>query len=258
MKNLFRFIKVYHFVLLFILLESFSLYLYISNHKFQKSRFLSFTQEYTGAIYSYYSEANQYISLKDENDYLKRENAKLYSLLSREEYNPNTELHSYIPSRVIKNSIFKSDNFIILNKGVKDGVKIGMGVTVQEGVIGRVHSTSENYSKIISILNQKSSVSISHVKSGQNGSLKWDGVNYMFAIIKDIPNHANVSIGDTICTNGFSSTYPKGINIGTIFSFRKGTENGLYNIKVKFLNNMNTVSNVYIIRSLYKQEIEAL
>ena len=59
MRNLFRFIKIYHFVLLFILMESFSLFLYISNHKFQQSKFLSFTQEYTGAIFSYYSDLNQ-------------------------------------------------------------------------------------------------------------------------------------------------------------------------------------------------------
>ena len=48
MRNLFLFIKKYYFILLFITIESFSLYLYISNHKFQQSKFLSFTQEYTG------------------------------------------------------------------------------------------------------------------------------------------------------------------------------------------------------------------
>ena len=107
------------------MIESLSLYIYMSNHKFQESRFLSFTQEYTGAIYSHYSNANQYINLKDENNYLKRENAKLYTLLSKEEYNANTELQSYITSRIIKNSIFKKvmgkdtddfESFIALDK----------------------------------------------------------------------------------------------------------------------------------------------
>ena len=69
MRNLFRFIKIYHFILLFILIESFSLFLYISNHKFQQSKFLSFTQEYTGKIFNYYSNLNQYLSLKKENDF---------------------------------------------------------------------------------------------------------------------------------------------------------------------------------------------
>ena len=126
MRNLFRFIKIYHFILLFILIESFSLFLFISNHKFQQSKFLSFTQEYTGAIFSYYSNLNQYLSLKNENKFLQRENAKLYSILSKEKESTNLILYEYIPCRIIKNSIYKQNNFILIDKGKKDGVRSGM------------------------------------------------------------------------------------------------------------------------------------
>jgi len=258
MRNLFRFIKIYHFILLFILIESFSLFLFISNHKFQQSKFLSFTQEYTGAIFSYYSDLNQYLSLKDENDFLQRENAKLYTLLSKEEINTNSILNEYIPARIIKNSIFKQNNFILLNKGEKDGVKSGMGVIVDNGVIGIVSITSENFSKVTSILNQNSTISVIHIKSKQNGSLKWNTNNYMTAMINDIPNHANIQIGDTIQTNGFSSIFPEGINIAKVISYKKGNENGLCNVNIKFLNDMNTAKNVYIINSLIKEELEEL
>ena len=193
MRNLFRFIKIYHFILLFILIESFSLFLFISNHKFQQSKFLSFTQEYTGAIFSYYSDLNQYLSLKDENDFLQRENAKLYTLLSKEEINTNSILNEYIPARI-----------------------------------------------------------------KQNGSLKWNTYNYMTAMINDIPNHANIQIGDTIQTNGCSSIFPEGINIAKVISYKKGNENGLCNVNIKFLNDMNTVKNVYIINSLIKAEVEEI
>ena len=258
MRNLFRFIKIYHFVLLFILMESFSLFLYISNHKFQQSKFLSFTQEYTGTIFSYYSDLSEYLRLKEENDFLQRENSKLYSLLSKEKENTNPILNEYIPSRIIKNSIFKQNNFILLDKGEKDGVKSGMGVMVDNGVIGIISITSENFSKVTSVLNQNSTISVIHIKSGQNGSLKWNTNNYMTAMINDIPNHANIQIGDTIQTNGFSSIFPQRINIATVISYTKGNENGLCNIDIKFLNDMNTVKNVYIINSLIKEELEGL
>ena len=239
-------------------MESFSLFLYLSNHKFQQSKFLSFTQEYTGAIFSYYSDLTQYLSLKEENDLLQRENAKLYALLSKEKENSNPILNEYIPSRIIKNSIFKQNNFILLDKGEKDGVKSGMGVMVNNGVIGIISITSENFSKVTSVLNQNSTISVIHIKSEQNGSLKWNTNNYMTAMINDIPNHANIQIGDTIQTNGFSSIFPKGINIAKVISYKKGNENGLCNINIKFLNDMNTVKNVYIINSLIKEELEGL
>ncbi len=258
MKNLFRFIKKYHFILLFILIESFALFLFFSNHKFQKSRLLSFTQEYTGAMYSYYSNFNKYLNLNKENKYLKRENAKLYSILSKSEKNSNPQLFEFTNARIVNNSIFKKDNYLTLDKGELDGVKIGMGIMAENGVIGIVNSTSLNYSKAISILNSKSSISVMHLKSNQNGSLKWTSNNYMTAEISDIPNHVIINIGDTIQTNGYSSIFPSGINIGTITSYKKGSENGLYKIKIRFINDMNKIKNVYIINSLDKLEKENL
>jgi len=320
MRNLFRFIKIYHFVLLFILMEFFSLFLYLSNHKFQQNKFLSFTQEYTGAIFNYYSDLTQYLSLKEENDLLQRENSELYSLLSKESENPELfseyilmlkndlnnlenkrkkiiskyseyseykeqckkaqkipknfgewipekegtlitfQLFNYIPARIIKNSIFKKNNFILLDKGEKDGIKSGMGVRVNNGVIGIVSIVSENFSKVTSILNQNSTISVVHVKSGQNGSLKWNTNNYMTATMEDLPNSARniIKIGDTIQTSGRSAIFPKGINIATVISYKKGRRNGFFDVNIKFLNDMNTVKNVYIINSLMKEEIKKL
>ena len=133
-----------------------------------------------------------------------------------------------------------------------------MGVIVDNGVIGIVSTTSKNFSKVISVLNQKSTISVVHIRSGQNGSLKWNTDNYMTAMISDIPNHANIQIGDTIQTNGFSSIFPEGINIAKVISYKKGNENGLCNVNIKFLNDMNTAKNVYIINSLIKEELEEL
>ena len=49
--------------------------------------------------------------------------------------------------RIINNSIYKKDNFIVINKGKIDGVKNGMGIITNNGIIGIINSTSDNYSK---------------------------------------------------------------------------------------------------------------
>tara|TARA_Y100001968_G_scaffold282219_1_gene279961 strand:- start:833 stop:1627 length:795 start_codon:yes stop_codon:yes gene_type:complete len=264
MKNLFRFVKVYHFFLIFLIIESLSLILYFSNHNFQRSQFLSFTQECTGYIYDHYNKIHEYLNLKQENLELKKENSKLYSLITLEagkedeKIQPKKNHYKYIPARIINNSINNNNNFLTLNKGSSDGVEIGMGIIVENGIIGIIKSVSKNYSKAISILNQRSSVSIFHVKTEHNGTLSWKSNNYMVAEIRDIPNHARIHKGDTIKTNGYSNIYPSGIPIGTISSFKKGNRDGFYNIKVNFINDMNTINNVYIIESLTKREKESL
>ena len=53
-----------------------------------------------------------------------------------------------------------------------------MGVICESGVLGIVHSTTENYSLIISILNKESAISISLKRQNNYGSLKWNGFNY--------------------------------------------------------------------------------
>ena len=239
-------------------MESFSLYLYISNHKFHKSKLLNFTQEYIGSIFSYYSNINKYINLEEENKFLQSENAKLYTLLNRKDNKDGLIKYNYISCKVIKNSVFQKNNYIILNKGTKHGVKSGMGVMVDNGIVGIINSTSQHYSKVISILNQNSGVSIVHKKSRQNGSLNWKGKHYTTAVINDIPNHANINIGDTIQTNGYSSIFPEGINIATVLNFEKGDANGLYNIEIKFICDLNTIKNVYIIHTLDKEILEEL
>ena len=67
-----------------------------------------------------------------------------------------------------------------------------MGVISNDGVLGIVHSTSENYSLIISVLNKESAISICLKKQNNYGSLKWKGFNYKQANIEGIPNHVDV------------------------------------------------------------------
>ena len=94
MKNLFRFVKVYHFFLIFLIIESLSLVLYFSNHNFQRSQFLSFTQECTGYVYDHYNNIHEYLNLKEENLELKKENSKLYSLITQETGKEDKEIQA--------------------------------------------------------------------------------------------------------------------------------------------------------------------
>lgn len=300
MKNLLRFVKVYHFVLLFMVIESLSLYIFFNNNDLHRSKLMLFTQEYTSRIYKYYDNVKSYMKLKEENKILIKENADLHSKMSKysinqketyEEYIPlldiqfqnlrnkysticnnrfdtdffkniidTTQLFDYIPARIINNSISNANNYIVIDKGSLDGVTTGMGIRVNNGIIGKIQSVSDNYSKAISILNNRDKIGVmvkdyneNNIK-WQNGKLEWSPINnnYMTASIKYIPNDANIRKGDTVITNSYSKIYPEGIAIGEITSFTKKSNKDFYDIEIRFFNDMNSVKNVYIIKPLEK------
>lgn len=259
MHNLLRFIKLNQFLLLFILIEGVSIALLIENNNYQSNKITKFATKYTSVIYKYKNSLTDYLYLKETNDQLIKENAKLNTLLQNNEYfNDSTLLKNkrfnYIAAKVINNSIKKRNNFITLNKGRKNGIKQGMGVITDKGVIGIVHSVSENYALIISFLHKKSATGIFLKKNLHTGILTWNGFNYREALISDLPVHIPLNIGDTIITNSYSNIYPEGINIGTIASFTKNHEDGFYIINVNLFEDFNNLRHVYIVHSKQSKE----
>ena len=259
MHNLLRFIKLNQFLLLFILIEGVSVTLLLQNNSYQANKIVKFSTQHTSAIYSHTNSFTDYIALKETNDYLVLENAKLKSLLRNNEKYVDANLSqnkkfNYIAAKVINNSVKKRNNFITLNKGRKDGIKHAMGVITNEGVIGVVHSVSDNYSLIISLLHNKSATGIFLKKNMHIGILKWEGFDYRTATINDLPVHIPLSIGDTIITNSYSNIYPEGINIGTISGFKKYNEDGFHTISVNLFEDFNSLKYVYVIHSDESEE----
>ena len=250
MQNLLRFIKMYNVLIIFLFLQGFSINLYFNNNSFQNSLALKKSNSVKGEIYNFSNNILEYFYLKKINAQLLEENNKLLNILNSQENEVEIEKkHKYIDAKIINNSIHKRDNFITINKGEKHGITAGMGVVCENGVLGIIHSTSKNYSIIISVLNKESAISICLKKQNNYGSLKWNGFNYKKANIEGIPNHVEVELGDTIITNGYSTIFPAGINIGSVKSHKKNSETGNQDIDVKLFTNFNNVKYAYIVSS---------
>ena len=256
MQNLLRFLRMYNVLIIFLLLQGYSINLYLKNNTFQNNILIEKTSNYTGKIYDFSNYINEYFNLKNINNQLMIENSKLHNLKSKNKINylSDEKYFNYLSAKVINNSIFKRNNYLTINKGKKHGVEDGMGVISTNGVIGIVHSTSENYALIISILNKQSAISICLKKQNNYGSLKWRGFNYKEANVESIPNHVQISSGDTIITNGYSTIFPSEINIGTVKSSKKNNKTGNQDIIIDLFTDFNNINCVYVVKSQNSQE----
>jgi rod shape-determining protein MreC len=259
MNSLLRFLEKYNFLLLFLVLEGFSIWLLADHNYYQKASFGRLSRGITSVIDNQFSNIDHYLHFKQSNIELMIENVSLRNeiakLKSKLESNRGTlsdsiggVKYTYSAARVINNTINKQNNYLTLNVGSNEGIQREMGVITKDGVVGIVASVSKNFSTVISLLNTNLKVSAKHKRSGTFGSLYWDGLNYQEVILSEIPQHVNLIKGDTIVTSGYSSIFPFDIPLGTIeeFDLKGGS---FYVVKVKLLSDFKHLDYVYVIKS---------
>jgi len=225
---------------------------------------VNFTRELSGRYHQKLAGLKEYFSLLEINQQLVEENNRLLNIIestyrSEELFfrNVNDTVYNqryfYTPARVVNNSVNKKHNFITLNKGKEQGIRPEMAVVSDGTIVGVVKGVSENFATVISLLNFDFKISAKVKKNGYFGSLSWDGKDYHTAILNEIPLHADVQVGDSIITSGFSSIYPEGILIGYIDKFEeKG--GSFYTIYVRLSTDFKQLNYVNIIGNLTQTE----
>ncbi|PSK81523.1 rod shape-determining protein MreC [Prolixibacter denitrificans] len=266
MRNLLRFLAKYHAVFLFVFLEVLSITMIVKYNNYQRVKFLNSSNQLTGSIYDGYWGIAQYFSLKQLNDELAEENAKLRSELMREELSKigndapqQDSLYQqnffFLTAKVINNSVNRVHNYILLNKGSRHGIKPDMGVVSSNGVVGVVTNVSKNYCTVISLLNNRLKISAKIKRNNYFGSLTWNGDDYRKAELDEIPFHVDVAKGDTIVTSGYSAIFPEGLMLGTVSDYSLQGGSNFYKITVDLSVDFKNLVYVDVIQNKTRDEI---
>lgn len=107
---------------------------------------------------------------------------------------------------------------LIIDKGAKSGIKIGMPVVNPSGVVGKVIEAGVNVSKVILVSDPNFNVAAIAQESRENGLLS--GTLQGICRLRYLPEDASVAVGEKIVTSKLSSTFPDGILIGTVESIQ--------------------------------------
>ncbi len=206
------------------------------------------------------SSINSYFNLKSENEKLINENLQLKKMESKYRFTQINEdtLNSINSATVIMNSINKSKNIIVIDKGKLDNINLEMGVISSEGVVGIVKSVTNNYASIISLLNTDLKLNAILKNSSTIGSVTWDGLNARILKLNDIPLSSSLKVGDTVVTGGMSFYFPKGVPIGRIINYDNNSLEGYYEIDIEAFNDFSSLSNLYILNRTDNNEIQSL
>lgn len=275
MRNIFLFIRRYFNFLFFLVLQIIALTFLFRYNKFYDAAYLGVAGEVTGRINERYNNIQSYFKLKQTNEALAKENTSLRNLLKDNYQSPDTtrrivvdsirvdsvlkfQRFRYYDARVVGSFVSTQSNFLTIHRGLLQGIQKDMGVIGPLGIVGRVVKASDNFSVVMSLLNQSFKVKAKLKKSGENGTVEWDGTSPQYVLLRDIPKSAAIKDGDTVLTSELSSIYPPNIMVGTIAGAIKDNSSNFYTIKLKTATNFLNVQYVSVIDDLQKGERQQL
>lgn len=269
MRNLLIFLSRNNFFFLFLFLEIICGYLLIKNNGFQGSSLLNSSNKISANIYKAEANAKEYLLLKEENERLAQMNTFLlnriklgYGAVPLKNYTVKDTLYrkeyEFMNGKVINSSVNRRNNYLTLNIGQNQGIDKDMGVITSNGIIGVIKDVSPNFSSAMSILHKDVRINCQLKKDGTYGPLMWDGLDYQYMNLTDIPTHCKLKKGDTVITSSLSGIFPEGIIVGFVESYEQRTNESFYTVKVKLSADLKKVNHVSVIKYHYKSERDTL
>ena len=269
MRTLWRFISRYNAFFLFLIFEVAALIIFVKNNSYQRAEFINSASGVIGHLDAEKDQLYGYLSLKEVNDSLARENAHLRGLLKTSYYIDTATKHKvtdtvykqqyeYIVARVINNSVTQPNNYLTLNKGSKLGITKGMGVICSKGIVGKVIYVSDHFALVQSLLHKDSQFSAMLANNKEIGSITWnDDLDPHKGILKDVSNNAQPKVGEWVVTSGYS-LFPEGVPVGKVSNLH--TKGGGYslNMQVNLSVDFSKLEYVNVVVNRFGNEQEAL
>lgn len=235
-------------LVIFLVLEGLALHYYASSTLHTRARLLGISDGIVGGVYDAIAGAEHYMGLGATNRLLTERVEELENELAvLREFRSAAGLDSiaattlaerfpqrYVAARVVRNSISKRENYIMVDRGSRHGVERGMAVTSPDGcMVGYVESTSADNAICVSVLNTAFRASGQVEGTGHFGSISWPGGEPRTVRLSEVPKYAEIERGDTIRTSSYSFYFPEGIHIGTVEDFTIDEARASYDIDVR-------------------------
>lgn len=134
----------------------------------------------------------------------------------------------------------------IINQGQVQGVKEGLPVLAPQGIVGRIVGIYPEYSKVMLIVDRKSSADAMVQRTRIRGMLRGKGGNR--CSLEFVPKSADVQVGDLVLASGLVGLYPKGLVFGKVTAANKKNPGVFQEIEVTPNVDLSTLEEVLVVK----------
>ncbi|MGB6421193.1 MAG: rod shape-determining protein MreC, partial [Anaerolineales bacterium] len=143
--------------------------------------------------------------------------------------------------------------YVIINRGSDDGLRRGMPVVTQQGLIGRVAAVTADAARVQLITDPASTINVKLEPSGAQAVIRGEVSGEISLAM--IPQSAPVEIGDLILTSGLGGNYPANILIGQVTGVRRRETDLFQSASVQPVVDFNQLEIVLIITNFRPVDI---
>jgi len=195
------------------------------------------------AIYDYFTVPRDMNTLRQQNAVLENEVSQLQSqILELQQQLSETDIlyalldfartkpeNKYVAASVIGRDPSPFLSYLIIDHGSDDGIRKGMPVVTQQGLVGKIDAVTATAARIQLITDSGSVVNITLRDAKIDGQVSGSVTGDMS--LERVSTTADLKEGDLAITSGLGGTYPSDIVVGQILPPTQG-ENDLFQTAV--------------------------
>ena len=203
----------------------------VSNHVTERINDVSRVFEYREEIKALEKENKV---LKEENITLtlkKVEIEQLEALKKNLKFIERNNFNNYVTAKVVSKDSGNWFNMFTINAGLNQGLKKYSVVVADNGLVGKVYEVGDNYSKVITIVDNKSKISFEVLSLDEKYQGYIESTHDGLLTGRIFEPNANLKEGMTVITTG-QGIYPEGLLIGKITTVIKDDDAFLQQVTI--------------------------
>lgn len=152
--------------------------------------------------------------------------------------------------RVMANVIGRDPNpsvrSIIIDRGLEDGIQVGMPVESARGLVGRVYRVTNRSAQVILITDTSNSIPARLVNSRATGSVRGGGVTGNL-YLEWIDQRHQVTVGEVVVTSGLRGRMPPDLIIGRVLDVERSEAELFQRAGVSSAVDFNALEVIFVI-----------
>lgn len=177
---------------------------------------------------------------------LQRENEHLRQLLN---YKVEHKSQKVVAAKIIAKDFGDLRDTVYINAGNAQGVNNDMAVITENGLVGIIDETYEEYSRVLLVTSPNCRVGARVVASDYDSSGVVRGIHETqeYLVMEHIPRKAKIQEGDLVVTNGYSGKHPENIYIGKLVNVQMDAAGLLQEADLQLMEDVVGLESVLVV-----------